>query len=169
MWECSPRCPSRTASFCAEYVAPLSSVRFSSSQACSTLRHIYEASAQLQYDFVLHTSSYLDVPYSSPATQPSDAAPPGDSPSAEAGPSAERPPVANAAQISVARKTALLADRERRWETLDWKSKHVRNIQGPAGVYELQEGIFLMCEDVNESNDGRVSVACATARRLAEG
>ncbi len=59
--------------------------------------------------------------------------------------------------LSAQEKNKLLTARERRWETLD--AEHVRTfkIAGPAGVYELQEGIFLMCDEYSDTDDGRVS------------
>ncbi|WVQ82207.1 hypothetical protein IAT38_004335 [Cryptococcus sp. DSM 104549] len=54
---------------------------------------------------------------------------------------------------SAAEKNVRLRDRETRWETMDWKEKRVFKVQGREGVYELQEGIFLMCDDFNDEDD----------------
>ena len=51
----------------------------------------------------------------------------------------------------------MLEERERRWETLDPAQVRTFRISGPAGVYELQEGMFLMCDDYSDADDGRVS------------
>ncbi|WWC70361.1 uncharacterized protein I206_104311 [Kwoniella pini CBS 10737] len=59
--------------------------------------------------------------------------------------------------ISPADRNNLLSGREKRWETLDWAEKRTFKIQGREGVYELQEGIFLMCDDFNDAEDDKPS------------
>ncbi|WVO16342.1 hypothetical protein L204_104017 [Cryptococcus depauperatus] len=56
---------------------------------------------------------------------------------------------------SAAEKCDRLRDRERRWETMDAKEKRVFKVQGREGVYELQEGIFLLCDDSGDEEDQR--------------
>ena len=57
-------------------------------------------------------------------------------------------------------KNLVLRDRERRWETLSPLAEVKFKVTGPAGVYELQEGIFLMCDEYSQADadDGRVGV-----------
>jgi len=54
-------------------------------------------------------------------------------------------------------KQLALRERERRWETIDPAVTRKFRVGGPAGVYELQEGIFLMCDDYSDNVEGRVS------------
>ncbi|WWC94014.1 hypothetical protein V866_000852 [Kwoniella sp. B9012] len=61
------------------------------------------------------------------------------------------------AVISPADRNKLLKEREKRWETLDWGEKRTFKVQGREGVYELQEGIFLMCDDFNDIDDDKPS------------
>ncbi len=50
--------------------------------------------------------------------------------------------------LSATEKKELLSARERRWLTVDPACTRTFTIGGPAGVYELQEGIFLLCPDI---------------------
>ena len=59
--------------------------------------------------------------------------------------------------LSAQEKNALLKEREQRWSELDAARQERMKVHGPAGVYELQEGIFLMCNDYSNRDDGRVS------------
>ncbi|WWC89487.1 uncharacterized protein L201_004411 [Kwoniella dendrophila CBS 6074] len=59
--------------------------------------------------------------------------------------------------ISAADKNNVLMEREKRWETLDWSEKRTFKVKGREGVYELQEGIFLMCDDFSEADDDKPS------------
>ncbi|OCF36703.1 hypothetical protein I316_01299 [Kwoniella heveanensis BCC8398] len=59
--------------------------------------------------------------------------------------------------VSPADKNEILASREKRWQSLDWAQKRVIKVQGKEGVYELQEGIFLMCDDFNDWEDDKPS------------
>ncbi|WVF71624.1 hypothetical protein IAT40_006432 [Kwoniella sp. CBS 6097] len=59
--------------------------------------------------------------------------------------------------VSPADKNEVLASREKRWQTLDWAQKRVMKVQGKEGVYELQEGVFLMCDDFNDWEDDKPS------------
>jgi hypothetical protein len=68
-------------------------------------------------------------------------------------------PASNVAQVrlSAFEKNKYLRDRERRWETLDYACKRVIKVEGEAGVYELQEGIFLMSDEYSSADDAKVS------------
>ncbi|WVR07189.1 hypothetical protein IAU60_004230 [Kwoniella sp. DSM 27419] len=59
--------------------------------------------------------------------------------------------------VSATDKNAVLRAREKRWETLDWAEKRTLKVSGKEGVYELQEGIFLMCDDFNDMADDKPS------------
>ena len=59
--------------------------------------------------------------------------------------------------LSASEKTELLRERERRWSQFDAAREEKLRVKGPAGVYELQEGIFLMCNDYSHLDEGRVS------------
>jgi len=48
----------------------------------------------------------------------------------------------------------LLKEREEAWDTLTPKKIRKLSVEGHAGVYELQEGIFLMCDDYVEQAAG---------------
>lgn len=50
----------------------------------------------------------------------------------------------------------MLLEREKRWETLNTDHRRNITVSGQAGVYELQEGIFLMCDEYEDTMDGRV-------------
>jgi hypothetical protein len=56
--------------------------------------------------------------------------------------------------ISPAEKVKLLKEREEAWDTLTPKKIRKLSVEGHAGVYELQEGIFLMCDDYVEQAAG---------------
>jgi hypothetical protein len=105
------------------------------------MQSIYKESSTLQYDLALRTSGYLDVSF-------------------------EHPPEAidevPASSIIIAgEKAALLTSRENKWAKLDAAAERYFEIKGPAGVYELQEGIFLMCDEYSELDDGKVSTPSA--------
>jgi hypothetical protein len=74
-------------------------------------------------------------------------------------PNAKSPLPPLTAPLSAHEKNVLLQDRERRWETLDYAHKRVVKVGGRAGVYELQEGIFLMCDEFSDMDDSKVSIA----------
>jgi hypothetical protein len=59
--------------------------------------------------------------------------------------------------ISPAEKVKLLKEREANWDTLTPKRMRTLSVEGSAGVYELQEGIFLMCDDYVEQREVGVS------------
>lgn len=61
--------------------------------------------------------------------------------------SASPPATRGHAASSIVARNKALVDRERRWEELDPKIVAKRFVSGPAGVYELQEGIFLLCDN----------------------
>jgi hypothetical protein len=48
--------------------------------------------------------------------------------------------------MSAADKVESLKQRATNWETLNHSHSRTITVEGPARVYELQEGIFLMCE-----------------------
>jgi len=158
------------------------SVALTLSQTCSVLRDIHDNSARLQYDFTLQTSAYLNVPnHPSPLSPTVSSQTPCPATSSSSKPRALRsphtgiprptipsvtlapyahtaPPKSTRSEIlSAQEKNKLLTDREKRWETLE--AEHVRTfkIAGPAGVYELQEGMFLMCDEYPNKEVGRVS------------
>ncbi|OWT41772.1 hypothetical protein C362_00133 [Cryptococcus neoformans Bt1] len=56
---------------------------------------------------------------------------------------------------SLAAKNRRLRDREERWETMEFKEKRTFKVQGQEGVYELQEGIFLLCNDTSTDDEER--------------
>ncbi|KAK8864257.1 hypothetical protein IAR55_001503 [Kwoniella newhampshirensis] len=58
---------------------------------------------------------------------------------------------------SAAEKNDALRAREKRWETMDYAEKRTFKVQGREGVYELQEGIFLMCDDFSDQDDEKPS------------
>lgn len=60
--------------------------------------------------------------------------------------------------MSVADKVDSLKRLGRNWETLDWASKRSITVEGPARIYEMQEGIFLMCERAGEDDDTEMPV-----------
>lgn len=70
---------------------------------------------------------------------------------------------ADYARLSAAGKNKALRGREERWESLEPAQVRTFRAQGPTGVYELQEGIFLMCEvgDLDSPRD-RVSSRLST-------
>jgi hypothetical protein len=49
--------------------------------------------------------------------------------------------------LSTAGKNKALRARERRWDTVTPAQVRRLSVRGPSGVYELQEGILLMCEE----------------------
>jgi hypothetical protein len=68
----------------------------------------------------------------------------------DAGPSTRRPPFGPGS--SPLDKTHHLQRQETSWESLTPQVKRVMSIKGQQGVYELQEGIFLMCDDYRSTN-----------------
>ena len=142
-------------------------------QTCSVLQHIHEASSTLQYAATLQMSAHLDVqdgtlpgltPDSSVSTE--DAATNGTEQNTlplEGAESSSSQVVATIKKtpLSASEKTELLKERERRWSVFDPVREEEVRVKGHAGVYELQEGIFLMCNDYHD--EGRVSVICASA------
>lgn len=59
--------------------------------------------------------------------------------------------------LGAAEKNTLLVNREKQWSWLNPVCERQFEIKGPAGVYELQEGIFLMCDEYSDTDDGKVS------------
>lgn len=138
------------------------------------LKEVYTSSASLQYAQTLQTTAYLDVPFQAPPyTRPYQSngseSPTGsedesmsdhrrstsdaldeDVTKVRKAPFVEKP-------LSAAEKRKLLEERESRWDNIQAKCIRKFMISGPAGVYELQEGIFLLCTDYSDTDDGRVS------------
>lgn len=76
-------------------------------------------------------------------------------------------PVRNPAMpCSAIEKARRLKEVEENWSTLNHSVERTFTIKGPAGVYELQEGIFLMCDDYSGAEDGKVGHGCK--RRIAD-
>lgn len=70
--------------------------------------------------------------------------------------SAEPPTTrADHSNLSTAEKEAALSARERRWDALEPAQVRTFTVLGRTGVYELQEGIFLMCEESSETEKPR--------------
>lgn len=59
--------------------------------------------------------------------------------------------------LGAAEKAAQLIEREKRWSKLTEVDERRFHVKGPAVVYELQEGLFLMCDEYKDSADGKVS------------
>ncbi|EIW70779.1 hypothetical protein M231_02565 [Tremella mesenterica] len=59
--------------------------------------------------------------------------------------------------LSAGEKLDKLKERQKRWDTLDPVCRRKIEVDGPAGVYELQEGIFLMCDDYGDFDEHRPS------------
>jgi hypothetical protein len=140
----------------------------------------------LQYDFQLTTTAYLDVINQAPEpiTTPKQVATPVEDkatnsyisphtgklrssiPSVKFAPFPEDPsPRPSTVFISPAGKVKLLKEREEGWDTLTPKKIRKFSIEGNAGVYELQEGIFLMCDDYVEQGGMGVSLVHLARRR----
>ena len=62
--------------------------------------------------------------------------------------------------LSTQEKLELLREHDKRWSILDSAHERTFRVSGQAGVYELQEGIFLMCDDYTDDDDNRVSSMC---------
>lgn len=141
----------------------------------------------MQYDFHLTTSAYIDVPNQAPepASTPIISDPPVENkttnsnisphtgklrasiPSVKFAPFPDEPsPRPSTVFISPAEKVKLLKEREERWDTLTPKKIRKLSVEGNAGVYELQEGIFLMCDDYVER--GGMGVSSMRAGSVAE-
>ncbi|TYJ57026.1 hypothetical protein B9479_002305 [Cryptococcus floricola] len=159
-------------------------------RTCSLLRDVYKASAQLQYQAVLHTSAHLDcLAQSSTPQDHHDEEPLSPTSSAPGTPVTRRsnkplawrsphtgkmrstvssvtlPPWPNeppqsqpfSYATSAAEKASKLRDREKRWETVDFGEQRLLKVRGREGVYELQEGIFLLCNDVSDEEEDKPS------------
>jgi len=152
-------------------------------QTCSRLHREYTEAATLQYDFQLTTSAYLDVINQVPEreSEPTPTATPTPTeavenkstnsyisphtgklrksiPTVKFAPFPEEPSKRpSTVFISPAEKVKLLKEREEGWDTLTPKKIRKLSVEGNAGVYELQEGIFLMCDDYVEQGGAGVS------------
>lgn len=62
-------------------------------------------------------------------------------------------------------KMLLLRAQEAAWETLSPRQTKTIKIRGPEGVYELQEGIFLMCDDYSREEGRKVGPCEMELRR----
>ena len=141
------------------------------SQTCIRLREVYASSSQLQYEYTLRVRGYLDVPFPSRPPPRRQASIEGSADEADEDPTFEpsRAPTQLESTLTPAvmvDKARALAERERRWETLDAAEIRHLSTPGPAGVYELQEGVFLMCDDYVETAERRVSRASFAPFRL---
>ncbi|ORY32547.1 hypothetical protein BCR39DRAFT_522781 [Naematelia encephala] len=153
-------------------------------RTCSTLHAVYKQSATLQYLFTLRTTAYIDVPYllpppsiagpSTAESSPREEEESSDVEMSDSDSDSDRPTYLNSLPSvrrsksvskvpvrpvrvgpwSAADKQLSLKEREGRWETLDYAHRRDIKIAGPAGVYELQEGIFLMCDEYAEDAGG---------------
>ena len=143
-------------------------------QTCSLFQREYAEAATLQYDFQLTTSAYLDVPNQAPEPKsarvvsevvedkatnsyisPHTGKLRTSIPSVKFAPFPEEPSARpSTVFISPAEKVKLLKEREEAWDTLTPKKIRKLSVEGHAGVYELQEGIFLMCDDYVEQAAG---------------
>lgn len=65
--------------------------------------------------------------------------------------------------LSAAEKARLLAEREERFDTLRPAEVRKFSVAGPAGVYELQDGVFLLCTERSTAHDIRVRTLVAVA------
>lgn len=152
------------------------------SQTCTALKLIFDESANLQYATQLATSAYLDVPNQPPKIKDAVAddiklEPPVENPDSNSFISPHtgrlRPSVPSVklapfpddpshrpstVYISPAEKMKLLKEREDNWDTLTPKKIRRFTITGHAGIYELQEGVFLMCDDYEQIHDAAVSL-----------
>lgn len=133
----------------------------------------------MQYAFLLHTTAYLDVPNQAgrdlkltdsggldpkddPATNSFVSPHTGhlrpSIPSVTLSPFTENAPIRpRITDLSPAEKTHLLRTREKNWDTLTAAKMRKFSVEGQAGVYELQEGIFLICDNYVELRDSVVS------------
>lgn len=153
------------------------------SQTCSLLKQVYDDSPIIQYEALLHTTAYLDVPNQPPpqVSRPaSPESPPVDDPATNSYISPHtgriRPSIPSVklapfpeersarhktVYLSAAEKYQLLKRREENWDTLSAEKIRKCTVTGQAGVYELQEGIFLICDDYVDLRD---SLVCFSAR-----
>ncbi|BEI86007.1 hypothetical protein CcaverHIS002_0602940 [Cutaneotrichosporon cavernicola] len=136
------------------------------SQTCSALRRVAKAPS-LKYQSTLVARGYLDVPNrippqpwsregakleTSPYTGTTRAMIPSVSlPAFEKEPPGRR----DTSALSAAEKAQLLAEREARFDELRPTEVRQFSVAGPAGVYELQDGIFLLCKERSTAHDIR--------------
>lgn len=137
----------------------------------------------MQYDFLLQTTGYLDVPNQAPPQPTATPTANGEEeeeikedaesnsfinphtgklrpslPSVQLAPfPEERYPRPKTTYLSPAEKLQLLKKREENWDTLSPAKIRKFSVQGQNGVYELQEGIFLICDNYVELRDSVVS------------
>lgn len=144
------------------------------------LKQVYDDSPILQYDFLLHTTAYRDVPNQAPRP-PSRSESPSvpvqedvssnsyisphtgrlrpSIPSVRLAPFPEEASVRpRTTYLSPAEKVQLLKSREENWDTLSAAKIRKFSVDGQAGVYELQEGIFLICDNYVELRGSVVSL-----------
>jgi hypothetical protein len=124
----------------------------------------------LQYDYELHINAYLDVPYDPPPIDRDHAtantvksvtygAPTRGHHAIDEEETEQQVRDPNM-PVSVSDKLESLRRLGSNWETLDWASQRSITVDGPARIYELQEGIFLMCERFgNDDEGGPVGIA----------
>ncbi|CAK9779572.1 hypothetical protein CC85DRAFT_330332 [Cutaneotrichosporon oleaginosum] len=136
------------------------------SQTCCALREVAKA-PRLAYRAALAARGYLDVPNRpAPPPWPLEGASIETSPYSDARratiPSVElaaweedAPPRRDVSALSAAEKLRLLAEREQRFDKLMPAEVREFSVSGPAGVYELQDGIFLLCQERSISHSVR--------------
>jgi len=139
---------------------------------------VHDESPILQYEALLQTTAYLDVPNQLPpqvSQSASPSTPPVDEPhtnsyisphtgrlrpsipSVKLAPFPEQPSIRpNTVCLSAGEKAQLLKKREDNWDTLSAAKIRKFTVNGQAGVYELQEGIFLICDDFEAVRDSLV-------------
>lgn len=69
------------------------------------------------------------------------------------------PPKVDVSALSAAEKGRLLRDREERFDRLAPAQVREFAVAGPAGVYELQDGVFLLCHERSTSHSVRVGTS----------
>lgn len=107
-------------------------------QTCLVLHQLFSDSPTLQYEMQLTVSDQLDVPN-------------GEIPRAQGEP-------VDVSSHKAKSKLGMLRAREEAWRTLSYRDKGELVVDGTAGVYELQDSIFLMCDGYEPpmSHNGRV-------------
>lgn len=136
-------------------------------QTCRALRETAK-SPRLTYRYALAMRGYIDVPNRAPPPPW-----PADGERVEASPHTgamrvsipsvalarwpdKPPPAMDVSALSAAEKGRLLREREERFDRLAPAQLREFAVAGPAGVYELQDGVFLLCHERSISQDVRV-------------
>lgn len=139
------------------------------SQTCRTLKAV-SASPAVQYRLILETAGYVDCP-NQPRPKPSFDSAGGEASSSRPRKSPHtgrlRPTIPSVtladwpaepadtamdiSNLSAVDKAKLLRAREERWDALDAGQVRTFQVSGFMNVYELQEGILLVCESRTQS------------------